>query len=238
MEKRAIPMGYEAVPPATEAFELIRLFSQEKEAARQAAEAERNAMDKRLAQLSLDVHRLTKAAGTDTQQGVRICADRLQEDLRSLGIEVVDYTGKHMAGLLGDVIVSGWVPGDTEEDMVLETFEPEIRRDGRLIHTAKVFGCSAQANTDEPSAPADEPVSDEPEKEQNSCGNGGEVQPAKEPGQGPAIQDDDKPAESSVLEASGERPAAEEGAGSAQPYALEATKEKVPFWKRLLFSKR
>jgi hypothetical protein len=188
MEKRAVPAGYGFVPPATDMYDTYRRHAADLDEARKQGEAAERSLDARLAALALEIRALRSAAnGTALPENVLAALGRVESALNGLGMQVDDLLGRELDTALNEsVVVAGWVEGNRDVDYVAETFEPQVTRDGRILHVAKVFGGSvalrlkreeeeraavlaAEAAPVEEPAPVDVPASvEEPAVEEGS----------------------------------------------------------------------
>ena len=106
-------------------------------------EQERNNVIGRLLEIAADVDRALEVVESGGEpraiyDGIRMVARRIKELLRLEGIEVVDPTGQPFDPLEHEAV--GVRPVEDEElnNVVLETYQPAYKREGRLISPAKV----------------------------------------------------------------------------------------------------
>lgn len=95
--------------------------------------------------LALIVHSLKKYSQklvdennlSDKSRPINTSLSKLEEFIRSLGIETFDYTGqKYNEGM--NVIIVDTVKTDTAVDIIRETIEPAVIIDGNLVKKARV----------------------------------------------------------------------------------------------------
>ena len=143
MTHREVPGNAKMMTPIQAVYQILRdqhaLMGEE----RSEFEAARKKSEKAICEIALALFNFqrNRAEWTDS---TRRAYQTVENALKKSGVEIVDYTGYPLDDdLLETVKVEGWEASDNEVDTVKETFMPEIRWNGTLLHQAQVFGLSA-----------------------------------------------------------------------------------------------
>ncbi len=185
LQKRNAPADLHKVKnPAELVASLMIAQKKDAEAAsRQYGEAEKK-LNRLACQTALEVFRAGRSEAPPP------LAKAIGDILENAGVEMILYDGRDLTeGIQKTTDIVEWVPGSTDRETVGETLEPEIRRDGILLHQAKLSCRKAAEKTPEAAAPDSVPVqagpgaveaeaANEAEAEAEVKKNAAEAQPA------------------------------------------------------------
>ena len=143
---RNIPKDIRAEPPAKVMFQMLRAQNGQQEDAKRLTAAEQKRADNLARDTALAVFACRSLIASLPQEaGVKL--QTIEAALRTNGVELVEYTGRIVTPeLLEELAVEGWQDGDGPEDIVCETFSPEVRWHERRLKAAQVF-CRRAAAT-------------------------------------------------------------------------------------------
>ena len=237
MTRREVPDNIKETTPLQAVYQILRAQHALMDKERSEHEATQKKTEKAICEVALALFNFQRNRQEWTENTIRVY-QTVDNALRRSGVEVIDYTGRAMDDeLLESVIVEGWEPGDGDTDMVKETFTPEIRFNGALLHQAQVFCLSARQKEDaaeEAATEAAEEVAEAAEAEAEAASEeeapAGEVEeaPAGEAAAAAAFAEAAAKAdgEAEVAQATGAAAAEAQGAEEAPPE--EAPPEEAP----------
>lgn len=136
MKIRKIPEDIKAVIPVSILYQMLREQEKLHKEEKGQFEEARQSMESVVCEIAL---LLFKNRSLDTGNAADFY-HMLKEILYSAGVEIIDYTGQVVDEQLQEkVCIEGWDEGTQREEVVKETFTPEIRYRGKLLHSAQVF---------------------------------------------------------------------------------------------------
>jgi len=161
LNARKVPQNMKSVIPATAMYNQIRAQNTLRESDKERYEKEIKNAQKTVREVSLAVFRYRNIAKS-LDERAQNAFNAIENVLMNSGVEIIDYTGSEMTDeLMKRVTIESWESGTAPVELVLESFSPEIRWNGELLHSAQLF-CSradpeAKAKIETPETPAQEP---------------------------------------------------------------------------------
>lgn len=152
MNRRQVPEGVSSVVPSSAAYKILREQDRLRREEREATQQEKKKMQSLIRELALILFKSRKLRSGEESAAANFY-QALEACLLDGGVEIIDYTGAVVDSELQEKVrIEGWEQGELSEEVVGETFMPEIRWQGELLHIAQVFCLRAKEDQEETEA--------------------------------------------------------------------------------------
>jgi hypothetical protein len=153
LQKRSVPADIRRVKnPAEIVAAMMVAHKKETETAMKAIGESEKLLNKLALETALEVFRANRS---ETKQ---LLAKSIGDILSAAGVTIVTYDGQELTHEMQETTdIVEWVQGDDAQEVVVETLEPEIRRNGVLLYHAKLSCRKARAPVLDMDSPAPEP---------------------------------------------------------------------------------
>lgn len=167
MKTRQIPSGITPVVPSSIVYKILREQDKLRVEEREEFKREKKKMQSLICEIALILFKSRNLRNGQESVAANFY-QALESSLLSAGVEIIDYQGRTVdAELQEKVRIEGWEQGELPEEVVGETFMPEIRWQGELLHIAQVF--CLRAKEDQEEAEALQEKTEGPQEEGGEC---------------------------------------------------------------------